>query len=68
VRDGSDVWFVFQGEIPTGLVNFGRAGQWGGKPAVMVRGEKGDRMPLLAAEDFCRDNGMEPSREWERKW
>ena len=29
---------------------------------MFVRGTKGDRMPLLAAEDWLRDHGVEPVR------
>jgi hypothetical protein len=67
VRDGSSVWFVFGQGYPIGLESFGRAFNWGGEPSVIIRSPKGDKMPLLAAEDYCRDNGVEPVRDWKFK-
>jgi hypothetical protein len=60
IRDGADFVYVFVGDYPEGFESFGWEGRWANYPAVFVRGEKGDRMPLLAAADWLRDRGIEP--------
>lgn len=55
-RDGADLMFGFDGNLPNGFAAFGHAGNNG---RVWVRGVKGDKVPALVAADFLRDSGVE---------
>lgn len=63
IADRSNLLYVFAGDLPEGFEAFGKpAGGGEFYDAVFVRGAKGERMPLLAAEDWLRDRGVEPER------
>lgn len=59
IRDGSDLFFVFTGDV-AGLESFaGFPMSYGGRRGFAVKGEQGEKMPCLVARDFLQDRGVE---------
>ena len=59
LRDGSDLFFVFTGDIDALSVFKTFPMTYGGNRGQVIRGEGGEKMAAMVACDFLRDRGVD---------